>query len=163
MVFSYDIETKTKRYGHASPNHTSATVDASMTPADISPVGPTAPFETIAPVEAYHSVRSAAGVAIAPARLFLPGRKVRARQDTVVGNAHRLERPCILQFIEEQTDSVAGQGQCHRKHTADGWLRSSQVMVKWCGKSAPPDWRQSGHGKPHRVQAQEVLQVGPAE
>jgi len=27
-----------------------------------------------------------------------------------------------------------------------------QVRVKGCGKSAPPLWRQRGHGKPHLVQ-----------
>ena len=29
-----------------------------------------------------------------------------------------------------------------------------QVRVKWCGKSAPRDWRQERHGKPHREQDQ---------
>ncbi len=51
-------------------------------------------------------------------------RKVRAPEGRVVGNAHR----------------PRGQGQCHRKHTAD---RSSfgrfEVRVKRCGKSAPAD------------------------
>ena len=37
-------------------------------------------------------------------RLDRSERKVRTRQDTVVGNTHR----------------PRGQGQCHRKHTADG-------------------------------------------
>jgi hypothetical protein len=54
------------------------------------------------------------------------GRKVRAPQDRVVGNA----------------DRSRGQGKCHRKHTADGRGRRSsppadQVRVKRCGKSAP--------------------------
>ncbi len=37
----------------------------------------------------YYLIRSTAGAAIAPVT-YLPGRKVRARQDTVVGNTHRL-------------------------------------------------------------------------
>ena len=52
-------------------------------------------------------------------------RKVRAPQDTVVGNAHHSQ----------------GSGQCHRKQTAS---RSPQggraVRVKRCGKSAPRFW-----------------------
>jgi hypothetical protein len=51
------------------------------------------------------------------------GRKVRAPQDRVVGNA----------------DRSRDQGKCNRKHTADGPLfrQRDQVRVKWCGKSAP--------------------------
>ena len=45
------------------------------------------------------------------------------------------------------------QGKCHRKQTAgDGFGR--QARVKRCGKSAPRDWQQERHGKPHREQDQ---------
>src|SRR5690606_981068 len=33
-------------------------------------------------------------------------------------------------------------------------LRSRQARVKGCGKSAPRDWQQERHGKPHREQDQ---------
>ena len=36
----------------------------------------------------YYLIRSVAGTAIAPV-MYVPERKVRARQDTVVGNTHR--------------------------------------------------------------------------
>jgi ribosomal protein L44E len=53
---------------------------------------------------------------------FGRGRKVRTRQDTVVGNAHR---PMIV-----------GQGKVPQR--VDRRLRS--VRVKGCGKSAPLVW-----------------------
>ncbi len=65
-----------------------------------------------------------------------PGmRKVRAREDTMVGHAHPPE--------QTRKSAVAGEGQCHRKQTADGWrIRfggcPAQARVKGCGKSAPP-------------------------
>ena len=63
---------------------------------------------------------------IAGWRVTAGGRKVRAPQDRVVGNA----------------DRSRDQGKCNRKHTADDRLRclasvAEQVRVKWCGKSAP--------------------------
>ncbi len=83
------------------------------------------------------SLRISTGVgrAVAAGDLRIPSwRKVRAPQDTVVGNAHR----------------PRGSGKCHREQTADGRLSSSQqsdssllgrppaqVRVKRCGKSAP--------------------------
>ncbi len=69
-----------------------------------------------------------------------------------MGNAHR--------------PLVAGLGKVPQK-TDRRWSHLllagvlTQARVKRCGKSAPPDWRQSGHGKPHRVQAQAV--PGPDE
>ncbi len=54
----------------------------------------------------------------------------------------------------------AGQpdGQRHRKQTAlrgfEVRLLQRRVRVKRWGKSPPPGWQQSGHGKPHREQCQ---------
>jgi hypothetical protein len=73
-------------------------------------------------------------------------RKVRASQDTVVGNAHRSQEP----------------GQCHRKQTADRRCCTAsslaegcdEARVKRCGKSAPANRVTGRLGKPHRKQDQ---------
>ena len=54
-------------------------------------------------------------------------RKVRAPQDTVVGNAHRPQGP----------------GKCNRKQTARRGVRPLRVRVKRRGKSSPADWATS--------------------
>ena len=72
-------------------------------------------------------------------------RKVRAPQDTMVGNTHRPRGP----------------GKCNRKQTAERWSRTDLsvhdrvvVRVKRCGKSAPAVWVTGWLGKPHREQGQ---------
>lgn len=68
-------------------------------------------------------------------------------EDTVPGNARRRRL----------------QGQCHRKQTTSLPHRriSRLARVKGCGKSAPPDWQQDGHGKPHREQDRIGMAYGP--
>ena len=60
------------------------------------------------------------------------GRKVRAPQGKVAGNARR----------------PRGQGKCHRDQTA-GRLATATVRVKRRGKSSPRSGRLDRHGKPH--------------
>ncbi len=73
-------------------------------------------------------------------------RKVRARQDTMVGNAH------------PHASSGCGRGTVPQK-TRPPMARAKarvQARVKRRGKSPPPGRRRPGHGKPHRVQGQTV-------
>ncbi len=61
------------------------------------------------------------------------GRKVRAPQGRVVGNAHRSRE----------------QGQCHRDQTAGRPASLATARVKRRGKSSPRSGRPDRHGKPH--------------
>ena len=56
------------------------------------------------------------------------------RETRVAGNARRRQL----------------QGKCHREQTANGFRPAARV--KGCGKSAPRDWQQERHGKPHPEQ-----------
>src|SRR5579862_7514257 len=103
------------------------------------------------------------------------GRKVRTpiaatsqeprRKGNAPGNARGLRRA----FREGETRG-RGHGKCHRKYTAGvirtlrqahgktadspSSVRAHLARVKRWGKSPPPGWRHSGHGKPRVEQGQ---------
>ena len=62
---------------------------------------------------------------------------------------------------EESPDSqkqrcrvIPGRGNPTDSATENRLLRSAGEKVKRWGKSPPPGWQQTGHGKPHREQCQ---------
>ncbi len=83
-------------------------------------------------------------------------RKVRARQDTAVGNAHP---PATAPFAWVFRGRGTVPQRMNRRwpaprHECAAWR--DQVRVKRCGKSAPLGRRRSRHGKPRRVQGHAV-------
>jgi len=92
-------------------------------------------------------------------RAFGDGRKVRTPQDSAPGNARGPDGQCIARrATESATEKKPPAGnRFGGGREAKPCVRiqaRSQVRVKRRGKSSPPEWRHSGHGKPRAEQGQ---------